>query len=411
MTLPPLSIYIHIPWCIKKCPYCDFNSYAKDNAYPEDLPEEAYIEALLQDLQHDVQFVQGREIKSIFFGGGTPSLFSAQGIEQILNSIAGMLTFSPNIEITLEANPGTVEHKSFKDYRNAGLNRISLGVQSFQDDKLKVLGRIHSSLDTQAAIGKIIQAGFDSFNIDLMYGLPQQSIADAMFDLKKALEYSPPHLSWYNLTIEPNTIFHQKPPKLPTEDALWEMQQAGQLLLETHGIKQYEVSAYATPNHQCQHNLNYWEFGDYLGIGAGAHSKLTTISGIGPKTKIAATKPEFIVHRLTKTRYPKSYLAANESIKANNRASPFLAGNRIIPTTELPFEFMLNALRLSNGFPAILFSNRTALDLQNIQPLLDEAINKGLLSVSLEKVEMDPTFIPTDLGKRFLNDLVALFLT
>jgi len=385
--LPPLSLYIHIPWCVKKCPYCDFNSYAAQGIIPED----AYIEALIQDLKNDLCFVQGRSLKSIFFGGGTPSLFSPAGIGKILDLAASLLVFSPNIEITLEANPGTLEHKSFKEYQQAGVNRISLGVQSFQEEKLKALGRIHSTEETKRAIGSLLKADLHSFNIDLMYGLPNQTKEDALFDLKTALSFSPPHLSWYNLTIEPNTIFHQKPPILPIEEALWEIQDSGQNFLAANNLVQYEVSAYSTISpqnidhqHQCQHNINYWEFGDYLGIGAGAHSKITH-----PQEKT--------VTRFWKTRYPKSYLTANPN---------FLAGSKIVPATELPLEFMLNGLRLAKGVSIPLFEQRTGLSIATIHPILQAAVEKGLLLIE----NHNQMILPTNLGKQFLNDLLSMFL-
>ncbi len=373
----PLSLYIHIPWCVKKCPYCDFNSHAIKNNIPEDL----YIEKLLCDLKQDLPYVQGRSIKSIFIGGGTPSLFSPKGIGEILDNIASVLKLERDIEITLEANPGTLEHKAFSDYRLAGITRLSLGVQSFQDDKLEALGRIHKSEETKRAIECILVANFQSFNIDLMYGLPNQTVEDTLFDLKTALSFSPVHISWYNLTIEPNTAFHHKPPALPTDDLIAHMQVAGQELLVTHGLIQYEVSAFAKPNHQCQHNLNYWEFGDYLGIGAGAHGKITDFE----TNKII---------RYWKTRYPQSYLNPNY---------PMTAGTKIIPNKELPVEFMLNALRLSEGTSISKFEQRTGLPISTIAPILEKAIIQELLITDNQKI------IPTELGKRFLNDLLTLF--
>lgn len=273
MKEDPFSLYIHIPWCIKKCPYCDFNSYDS----PSQLPEQEYVQVLLQDLTQDLPRVANRTLKSVFFGGGTPSLFSPKSFETILNHVHRVLSCQPNMEITLEANPGTLEHKSFKDYRNAGINRISIGAQSFNDYSLQALGRIHAAKDTHKAIDAIRKGGFDNYNIDLMYGLPQQSLNDALSDLKTAIELSPTHLSWYHLSIEPNTIFHHKPPVLPNDDEVFEIQQAGFELLKQQGFMQYEISAFAQKGFQCQHNKNYWEFGDYLGIGAGAHSKITNL--------------------------------------------------------------------------------------------------------------------------------------
>ena len=374
----PLSLYIHIPWCIKKCPYCDFNSYATEAK----IPEKHYIETLLRDLKQDLSLVQGRSIKSIFFGGGTPSLFSPTGIGEILEKAVAYLNFEPNLEITLEANPGTVEHYAFSDYRSAGITRISLGAQSFQNEKLAKLGRIHTMAETKRALRSILAANFKSFNIDIMYGLPNQTVTDALFDLKTALSFSPPHLSWYNLTIEPNTIFHHKKPPLPLDNTIAEMEQAGLEYLEKNNLAQYEISGFAKPQHQCQHNLNYWTFGDYLGIGAGAHAKITDL-----KTKT--------ITRYWKTRYPKSYLDAEHVL---------LAGSQMIPTAEIPLEFMLNALRLTAGTSVQTFETRSGLPLSHIEAKLEEAKIKGLLIITKnQKIKT------TALGQRFLNNLLALF--
>ena len=374
----PLSLYIHIPWCVKKCPYCDFNSYAVTSGIPED----DYIERLISDLKADLPLAQNRSLTSIFFGGGTPSLFSPQAFEKIINAVDHCFNLSKTTEITMEANPGTLEHRDFKDYKMAGINRISLGAQSFQNAQLEKLGRIHKADETKRAIDKIIQADFKSFNIDIMYGLPQQTLADALYDLNTSLSFSPPHLSWYNLTIEPNTIFHHKKPPLPTDDAIFEMQEAGFAVLKEHGYIQYEVSAFSKPDYQCQHNVNYWQFGDYLGIGAGAHGKISNLE----------TKE---ITRYSKSRFPKSYL---------DPSLPFLAENKIIPVAERPLEFMLNALRLMEGFPIELFESRTFLPIETILPELKQAQDKDLLIFDNQKIR------PTELGKRFLNDLVAIFL-
>ncbi len=389
MTIP-LSLYIHIPWCVKKCPYCDFNSYATDKEIKE-IPEEAYIQMLLRDLEQDLPLVWGRRIKSIFFGGGTPSLFSPNGIEKILSYVHALLPCDPQAEITLEANPGTFEHHAFKDYRNAGINRISLGAQSFQNDKLQALGRIHDADNIKRALELIHNSQFDNFNIDLMYGLPQQTVNDALYDLKTALTFSPTHLSWYNLTIEPNTIFHQKPPLLPNEDLTSEIQEEGQAYIAANEFTQYEISAYSKftsksidpqKNFQCIHNKNYWEFGDYLGIGAGAHAKITH-------------QGENTLTRYWKTRYPKSYL---------NPENPLIAGSKTLPPSDRVFEFMLNALRLTDGFPTTLFQERTLLPIDCIQAILNEAKDKDLLNITSKKIT------PTKLGKRFLNNLIELFI-
>lgn len=373
-----ISLYIHIPWCVKKCPYCDFNSYAIEG----NLPEKLYIETLLHDLKQDFSLIQGRSIKSIFFGGGTPSLFSPQGIGDILDKASAYLDFEPNLEITLEANPGTVEHHAFSDYRSAGITRISLGAQSFQNEKLAQLGRIHTMEETKRAITSILAANFNSFNIDIMYGLPNQTLADALFDLKTALSFSPPHLSWYNLTIEPNTLFHHKKPPLPLDDTIAAMEQAGLEYLAKQDLAQYEISAFSKPQHECQHNLNYWTFGDYLGIGAGAHAKITEL-----KTHT--------ITRYWKTRYPKSYLDPHHTL---------LAGSQIIPTAEIPLEFMLNALRLTAGTSVSEFETRSGLPIASITGQLKEAQIKGLL-IRTE----DQKIKTTQLGKRFLNDLLTLF--
>lgn len=374
----PLSLYIHIPWCVKKCPYCDFNSYAIEGK----LPEKAYIETLFCDLKQELSFIQGRSIKSIFFGGGTPSLFSPKGIGEILDNVANCLQLETNLEITLEANPGTVEHHAFSDYKLAGITRISLGAQSFQNDKLMQLGRIHTMTETKTAIEAIINANFNSFNLDIMYGLPHQTVEDALLDLKTALSFSPPHLSWYHLTIEPNTIFHHKKPPLPPEGVIAEMEHAGLEYLTANHLAQYEISAFSKPGHQCQHNLNYWTFGDYLGIGAGAHAKITNL-----KTHT--------ITRYWKTRYPKSYLEPNHLL---------LGGSQVIPPEELPLEFMLNALRLTEGTTIQEFEIRTGLSIKTILSILEEAKAKGLLIIT-----KDQKIKTSDLGKRFLNDVLAFF--
>ncbi len=373
----PLALYIHIPWCIKKCPYCDFNSHAVQGK----IPEADYVKRLLVDLENDLPLVPNRTIYSIFIGGGTPSLFSAKSIELLLKGIQQLIPIDTQAEITLEANPGTMEHRSFTDYRLAGINRVSLGVQSFQDDKLQALGRIHQANECKKAIESLHNANLTSFNLDLMYGLPQQTLEDALYDLKTALQFCPPHLSWYNLTIEPNTIFHHKPPVLPADETLLSIEAAGKSLLEQHKLFQYEVSAFAQPKHQCQHNRNYWEFGDYLGIGAGAHGKITNTN-------------DNVITRYWKTRYPKSYLSPDKAL---------LAGKQNIKTEERPFEFMLNALRLTDGLPIAYLKERTGLSINTIATALKKAQLQGLLE--------DPSdhFIPTALGNRFLNDLVLLF--
>lgn len=375
--LPPLALYIHIPWCVRKCPYCDFNSHA---AGPT-LPEEEYVDALLADLDIDVQHAHDRPLSSIFFGGGTPSLFSDRALGRLLEGVERRIAFAPDIEITLEANPGTFEQAKFKGYRSLGINRLSIGVQSFQEAKLKALGRIHNGDEAIRAADMARAAGFDNFNLDLMHGLPQQSIEDALFDLRTAIAQAPTHLSWYQLTMEPNTVFWSQPPELPEDDLLWDIQEAGQALLAAEGYAQYEVSAYAQPGKQARHNLNYWTFGDFLGIGAGAHAKLSTPAGR--------------IQRTWKTRLPKDYL---------DPAKAFQAGERLLEADELPFEFLMNVLRLTEGAPAELFSQRTGLPLQQLEQARREAERQGLLQAD------ETRLVATAKGQLFLNDLLQQFL-
>lgn len=376
--LPPLALYVHIPWCIRKCPYCDFNSHV---ATPE-LPEQAYVDALLADLEQDLQHAYNRQLDSIFIGGGTPSLFSAQALHRLLEGIAQRLQLAPEVEITLEANPGTFEQEKFSDYRALGINRLSIGIQSFADDKLHALGRVHSGAEAIAAVGMARQAGFDNFNLDLMHGLPNQSPQEALADLHTAIDLSPSHLSWYQLTMEPNTVFWSKPPVLPEDEVLWDIQEAGQALLAQHGFKQYEVSAYARHEQVAVHNMNYWSFGDFIGIGAGAHGKLSS--------------PQGRIQRTWKTRQPTDYLSPDK---------PFLAGSSSLLAADLPFEFLINALRLSAGVPLQLFSTRTGLPLQALQPGLSQAQQRGLLQTDSQQLLASPQ------GQLFLNDLLHIFLS
>ncbi|VXC97148.1 putative oxidoreductase [Pseudomonas sp. 8Z] len=375
--LPPLALYIHIPWCVRKCPYCDFNSHA---AGPT-LPEEEYIDALLADLDIDLQHVHGRPLTSIFFGGGTPSLFSDRTLGRLLEGVERRIAFAPDIEITLEANPGTFEQAKFKGYRSLGINRLSIGVQSFQEAKLKALGRIHNGDEAIRAADMARAAGFDNFNLDLMHGLPEQSIEDALYDLRTAIAQAPTHLSWYQLTMEPNTVFWSQPPQLPEDDLLWDIQEVGQALLAAEGYAQYEVSAYAQPGKQARHNLNYWTFGDFLGIGAGAHAKLST--------------PDGRILRTWKTRLPKDYLDPSKA---------YQAGERLLDTDELPFEFLMNVLRLTDGAPAELFAQRTGLPLAQLDSARREGERLGLLQIG------DTSLVATAKGQLFLNDLLQLFL-
>lgn len=376
--LPPLSLYVHIPWCIRKCPYCDFNSHA---ATPE-LPEQEYVAALLADLDQDLIHVHDRPLESIFFGGGTPSLFSAQAFQALLDGIQQRLRFSPHIEITLEANPGTFEQEKFAAYRALGINRLSIGIQSFQDSKLQTLGRVHSGAEAIRAVDMARQAGFTNFNLDLMHGLPDQSPAEALADLQTAIDLTPTHLSWYQLTMEPNTVFWNKPPTLPEDEVLWDIQEAGQALLAQHGFLQYEVSAYARQQAAAQHNLNYWSFGDFIGVGAGAHGKVSDLQGR--------------IQRTWKTRQPSDYL---------NPDKPFLAGSSTLTAADLPFEFCMNALRLSAGVPLSLFSERTGLPVTVLQQELAQAQQRGLLINDPERLAASAQ------GQLFLNDLLQIFIT
>jgi putative oxygen-independent coproporphyrinogen III oxidase len=392
----PLSIYVHIPWCIRKCPYCDFNSHAVKD---EGIPYEAYLRALERDLMQDmIAFpVQGRKIQSLFIGGGTPSLFPPDIIARLLQIIETQCVFLQNAEITLEANPGTIDHNAFKGFKQAGVNRLSIGVQSFQTDKLKALGRIHNVQDAILAIEKAHKAGFENFNIDLMHGLPDQTVSDALFDLKTALSLLPNHLSWYQLTLEPNTAFYHHPPILPEEKQLNDIQKIGQSYLADNDFYPYEISAYARKqalrtlckipekektDYRSQHNLNYWMFGDYLGIGAGAHGKITDIQ-------------QNSIIRYWKKRHPTHYLASNES---------FLDGKRMLAKDEIALEFMMNALRLYQTIPASLFEERTGLKFDDISKQLYEAEKRGLISRHADFIET------TLLGKNYLNDLLQIFL-
>ena len=375
--LPPLALYIHIPWCVRKCPYCDFNSHA---AGPE-LPEDAYVDALLADLDLDLPAAHGRELTSIFFGGGTPSLFSARALDRLLQGVNRRLAFASDIEITLEANPGTFEQAKFRAYRSLGINRLSIGVQSFQTEQLKALGRIHDGSEAVRAAQMARAAGFDNFNLDLMHGLPGQDVEGALADLRQAIALEPTHLSWYQLTVEPNTLFWSQPPEIPEDDILWDIQEAGQALLAAEGFAQYETSAYARDGRRARHNLNYWSFGDFLGIGAGAHAKLSD--------------PDGQIRRTWKTRLPKDYM---------DPARRFQAGERLLEAAELPFEFMMNALRLTDGVPAGLFEQRTGLPLASLEAACAAARTAGLL-------DPDPARLkPTPRGQLFLNDLLQRFL-
>ncbi len=378
----PLSLYIHLPWCVRKCPYCDFNSHA----LKEPIPEERYAAALLKDLECDLNQTELRPLTSIYFGGGTPSLFSPAIIERILTGVAERIPFVPEIEITMEANPGTVDEDRFIGFRQAGVNRLSIGVQSFQKEKLIKLGRIHDDITAKSAFDKAKKAGFTNFNIDIMYGLPGQSVKDALFDIDTALELAPTHFSWYQLTLEPNTLFYHQPPQLPDEKILHSIQELGFQNIQSYGFKQYEVSAYSLADKQCAHNLNYWQFGDYLGIGAGAHSKLTN------------SKQQTCM-RLSKIKNPRDYLNAFSEAKMQ-----FTDTQNKLEKSDFIFDFMLNALRLQQPIPFTLFTQRTGLTFADVESVFMRAKEKELLEWD------EHCFYPTPLGRRFLNDLTAMFL-
>lgn len=373
-----LSLYIHIPWCIRKCPYCDFNSHKS----PDDLPEKQYVKALVADLKNDLQRFPGKTIHSIFIGGGTPSLFSAQAFASLFNEIRSLLPFADDIEITLEANPGTVEQQRFSEYRALGINRLSLGIQSFNATHLKALGRIHDDQQAHRAIDSARSAGFDNINLDIMHGLPQQSIAQGINDLTLALDHQPEHLSWYQLTIEPNTLFYKQRPTLPSDEEAYALEEEGLALLEKHQFKRYEISAFCRANRYAKHNLNYWLFGDYYGIGAGAHGKLSSSDNLQ-------------IFRTRKQRQPIDYL---------NPEKPFLAAIDQVQPADLIFEFMLNTTRLQQAIANTLFTETTGLSLDHLIPQLLQAEAKGLLQLNATHWQITP------FGRRFTNDLQALFL-
>ena len=396
LTLPPLALYVHLPWCVRKCPYCDFNSYQQRG----ELPFDGYVDALLADLDQDLPLVWGRTITSVFFGGGTPSLFPPAAIDRFLQAASARLRFAPSLEITLETNPGTAEHGRFENYLAAGVNRLSFGVQSFDDACLRKLGRIHDSAQAEAAIRLARDAGYVNFNIDLMYALPGQTLAMAAHDIERALALQPTHLSHYQLTLEPNTAFAARPPAgIPDEDSAWDIQEHCQRLIADAGFNHYEVSAYAKPGAQCAHNRNYWLFGDYLGIGAGAHGKITlpTFAPPGDGDDGGQRHPGGGILRRSKRRHPTAYMAAAASEQRIDTEEWIDAGRR-------PFDFMLNALRLPEGFALSLFEARTGLPRAAIDEKLATACERGWLVVDGERVR------PTDLGQRFTNDVIGLFL-
>ncbi|MGY3265693.1 radical SAM family heme chaperone HemW [Lysobacter sp. HA35] len=381
LTTPPLSLYVHVPWCVKKCPYCDFNSHQGRG----ELPLAQYVDALIADLDFDLPLVWGRTIRTVFFGGGTPSLMPADLIDRFLQTASSRLRFAPDCEITLETNPGTSEFGKLADYRAAGVNRLSFGVQSFDDGCLERLGRIHDSAQAANAIRQAQDAGFEELNLDLMYALPGQSLAMAELDVERAIELAPTHISHYQLTLEPNTVFAARPPKnIPDDDLAWDMQEHCQALLARAGYEHYETSAYARPGHRSAHNLNYWRFGDYVGIGAGAHGKIT----MGAEQTIL---------RRWKHKHPTKYLETAGTAAA-------IGGDERIEPARRPFEFMLNALRLHEGFAWSQFESRTGLPREAIDGPIAEAFERGWLAQDAERVW------PTEMGRRFTNDVLELFL-
>ncbi|MER0047844.1 radical SAM family heme chaperone HemW [Pectobacterium odoriferum] len=375
LKLPPLSLYIHIPWCVQKCPYCDFNSHALKG----DVPHQEYVDHLLADLDADLPLTSGRELHSIFIGGGTPSLLSAEAMQALLDGVRARIPLTPDAEITMEANPGTVEADRFSGYQRAGINRISIGVQSFDPQKLTRLGRIHGPDEAKRAAQLATGLGLRSFNLDLMHGLPDQSLDEALDDLRQAIALNPPHLSWYQLTIEPNTLFSSRPPTLPDDDALWDIYEQGHALLSAAGYQQYETSAYAKPGYQCQHNLNYWRFGDYLGIGCGAHGKLTFSDGR--------------ILRTVKVRHPRGYMQGT-----------YLDKQHDVANDDRPFEFFMNRFRLLEAAPREDFTAYTGLEEHSIRPQLDLALAQGYLTETATHWQI------TEHGKLFLNSLLELFL-
>lgn len=375
VQLPPLSLYIHIPWCVQKCPYCDFNSHALKG----EVPHQEYVDHLLADLDADLPLTGGRSVSTIFIGGGTPSLLSAEAMQSLLDGVRARIPVAKDAEITMEANPGTVEADRFSGYQRAGVNRISIGVQSFSSEKLERLGRIHGPEEAKRAAQLATGLGLRSFNLDLMHGLPDQSLEEALDDLRQAIALNPPHLSWYQLTIEPNTLFGSRPPPLPDDDALWDIFQQGHELLTAAGYQQYETSAYAKPGYQCRHNLNYWRFGDYLGIGCGAHGKLTFSDG-----RIVRTE---------KTKHPRGFMQGN-----------YLAKQHEVAAADRPFEFFMNRFRLLESAPRDEFRIYTGLDESVIRPQLDRALAQGYLTENADRWQI------TEHGKLFLNSLLELFL-
>jgi oxygen-independent coproporphyrinogen-3 oxidase len=375
----PLSLYVHLPWCVEKCPYCDFNSHEVQG----ELPEQTYIDALFRNVEDQLPTFWGRRIDTMFIGGGTPSLFSGASVERLMSGLRARLGFVANMEVTLESNPGTADASNYSAYRDAGINRLSIGVQSLDTEHLKTLGRIHSANEAIAAIAIAKQAGFERINADLMYGLANQTVAQALDDLRQLIDQDIEHISWYQLTIEPNTVYYSKPPAhLPDNDFIMDIQQAGAELLRSAGYRQYEISAWAKPGAECQHNLNYWQFGDYVGIGAGAHGKITDFN-------------EERIYRTRMRKQPDHWLQTN---------SELMAERTVIAREDLALEFFLNVLRLNQGAPKNYLFERTGLMSERIQAPLDQAVQKGLLA------QHQDNFVATELGRNYLNDLLALFM-
>ena len=384
-ALPPLALYVHMPWCVRKCPYCDFNSHVA----PEQIPQQQYIDALIEDLAIDAGAAQGRALASIFFGGGTPSLFAPDQVGRFLEAARSLVPFAPGVEVTLEANPGTVEHGRFSGYRDAGINRVSLGAQTFDADHLRTLGRIHGSGDIAKAVDEVRSAGLDNFNLDLMYGLPAQTLQQALADLDAALALDPAHISHYQLTLEPGTVFYHRPPSLPDSEATWQMQLDCQEKLATRGYEHYEVSAYARAGRRSRHNLNYWQFGDYIGVGAGAHGKLTWLA--------SEERARLTIVRSARVKQPREFLRRASTDRVSDRFA--------VETGDLPFEYMLNVLRLTDEFSEADFAARTGLAFGTIGGAIAAAQRKRLLQSA-----GPGRWRVTELGQRFLNDLQALFL-
>ena len=385
ISLPPLSLYVHMPWCVRKCPYCDFNSHVA----PESIPQQQYVDALLEDLALDAGAAQGRALGSVFFGGGTPSLFAPEQVARLLEGARALVPFAPDVEVTLEANPGTVEHGRFSGYRDAGINRVSLGAQTFDAEQLRTLGRIHGSGDIARAVDEVRSAGIENFNLDLMYGLPAQTLQQALADLDAALALEPAHISHYQLTLEPGTVFYHRPPPLPDSDAIWQMQLDCQERLAARGYEHYEVSAYARAGRRSRHNLNYWLFGDYIGVGAGAHGKLTWLASAGH------AGPSIV--RSARVKQPREFLRRAAAERISDRFE--------VVAAELPFEYMLNVLRLTDDFAEADFVARTGLEFATVANAIAEAQRKRLV----QRTAVGQWRV-TELGQRFLNDLQALFL-